>query len=101
MTVSTRTPEGWSGRCTTCGNKLRVEPSATGHDATCPRCGALVWLHPPHRLGHAWVAGRLAVQPVRAVGVRGVAGVSPSPDFPACATHAYMLVVEEVNARKT
>jgi len=47
MTVSTRTPEGWSGRCTTCGNKLRVEPSATGHDATCPRCGALVWLHPP------------------------------------------------------
>src|SRR5436305_2000746 len=44
MNISSRTPEGWPGRCPTCGHRLRVEASPTTHDATCPRCGALVWL---------------------------------------------------------
>src|SRR5205823_2200371 len=34
----------WPGRCPTCGHELCVEPSLPSRDATCPRCGSLVWL---------------------------------------------------------
>lgn len=47
MTISTRTPEGWPGRCSVCGRPLRVEPSPATLDATCPHCGSLVWLSRP------------------------------------------------------
>jgi len=44
MNASTRTPEGWPGKCPTCGHELWIEPSLPSRDATCPRCGSLVWL---------------------------------------------------------
>lgn len=47
MNASTRTPEGWPGHCPTCGHDLCVEPSLPSLDATCPRCGSLVWLSQP------------------------------------------------------
>src|SRR4051794_20061828 len=45
--ISSRTPEGWPGRCPVCGHSLRVDPSLPTCDAPCPRCGALVWLSRP------------------------------------------------------
>jgi hypothetical protein len=59
MTISSRTPEGWPGRCPTCGHPLRVEPSPPTGDATCPRCGCLVWLPRPASSGRAWWGTRL------------------------------------------
>jgi len=44
MTVSSRTPECLSFRCTLCGWEGRLEPSPPGHDAPCPSCGALLWV---------------------------------------------------------
>ncbi|MBO0698247.1 MAG: hypothetical protein J2P46_07630 [Zavarzinella sp.] len=49
MNISSRTPEGWPGRCPTCGRALKVEPSPATRDATCPYCGSLVWLSRPGR----------------------------------------------------
>lgn len=59
MIVSSRTPEGWPGRCPVCGRSLRVEPSVSTHDATCPNCGSLVWLSPSAKRGPARLAIRL------------------------------------------
>ena len=49
MNASTRTPEGWPGRCPTCGHEFRLEPTLPSFDATCPSCGSLVWLSRPTR----------------------------------------------------
>ncbi len=43
MVISSRTPEGSSGRCVVCGSELKVEPSEPLGDAPCPRCGHLIW----------------------------------------------------------
>ncbi len=43
MTVSSRTPEGESGRCPICDSPIVVEPSSFLGDATCPNCGHLIW----------------------------------------------------------
>jgi uncharacterized paraquat-inducible protein A len=44
MTVSSRTPEGYSGRCPVCGKELCVDPSTVPTcDAPCPSCGSLLW----------------------------------------------------------
>lgn len=49
--ISSRTPEGWHGRCTVCGYEVVVEPSATPtRDAPCPDCGSLVWFTRPDEL---------------------------------------------------
>jgi acyl carrier protein len=42
-TISSRTPEGFPSNCPFCGTELQLEFSLQGHDATCPRCGTLVW----------------------------------------------------------
>lgn len=47
MDIPTRTPEGWPGRCPTCGAEVCIDPSWPTRDAICPRCGTLVWLRPP------------------------------------------------------
>jgi anti-anti-sigma factor len=42
--ISSRTPEGWPGRCAVCNRNLNIEPSTfPTRDATCPHCGSLVW----------------------------------------------------------
>src|SRR5262245_18461944 len=46
MCVSSRTPEGWSGRCEVCGQGFRLETSRPALDVSCPHCGSLVWLTP-------------------------------------------------------
>lgn len=42
MTVTTRTPGGWPGRCVLCGKDFQLEFSDPGNDATCPSCGHLI-----------------------------------------------------------
>ena len=49
MTVSSRTPEGMPSRCALCGAETNIDfsdPVAVGQvdaDATCPKCGHLLW----------------------------------------------------------
>lgn len=43
MTISSRTPEGEGGSCPLCQARVVVEPSIFFGDATCPRCGQLLW----------------------------------------------------------
>src|SRR5262245_26887528 len=43
MMPATRTPEGYSGRCSVCGSEFTLEPSVPPGDAPCPNCGCLVW----------------------------------------------------------
>lgn len=45
--ISSRTPEGWFGRCVVCGHEARVDPSHPPGDAPCPNCGSLNWFNPP------------------------------------------------------
>lgn len=47
--ISSRTPEGWFGRCEVCGHEGRVEPSSPTCDAPCPECGSLNWYDPSSR----------------------------------------------------
>lgn len=45
--ISSRTPEGEPIQCGVCGHASAVEPSCFPiPDATCPRCGSLVWVWP-------------------------------------------------------
>lgn len=44
--ASSRTPEGPLNFCTVCGKHCRIEPSPKSLDATCPRCGSLLWPDP-------------------------------------------------------
>lgn len=41
--ISSRTPEGPLGYCQVCRTHSRIEPSVNSLDATCPRCGSLLW----------------------------------------------------------
>lgn len=43
MNTSTRTPEGFPGRCPLCGADTDLEFSDPVGDAPCPQCGCLVW----------------------------------------------------------
>ena len=43
MTISSRTPEGEPTLCPLCLGHVIVEPSVFIGDATCPRCGQLLW----------------------------------------------------------
>jgi acyl carrier protein len=43
MTISSRTPEGEPTTCPLCLANVIVEPSVVIGDATCPRCGQLLW----------------------------------------------------------
>ncbi len=43
MTISSRTPEGEPRTCPLCSAIVFVEPSVLIGDATCPRCGQLLW----------------------------------------------------------
>lgn len=43
MTISSRTPEGIPSHCPICGSELKLEFSDPAGDATCPKCGCLVW----------------------------------------------------------
>lgn len=43
MTISTRTPGGFPGRCPLCGADTDLEFSEPAGDAPCPQCGCLVW----------------------------------------------------------
>ena len=43
MTISSRTPEGQPTSCPLCSANVVVEPSVFIGDATCPRCGQLLW----------------------------------------------------------
>lgn len=46
--ISSRTPEGWDGRCAVCGLFVRIDPSSTPtRDAPCPHCGTLAWFTEP------------------------------------------------------
>ncbi len=68
MIISSRTPEGWPGRCSVCGHPLRIEPSVPSRDATSPHCGSLVWLsQPAKRAGTRFGARLLAVLALAAV----------------------------------
>lgn len=40
--VSSRTPEGWPGRCPVCEKPVHLEPSEPFGDAPCPHCGSLL-----------------------------------------------------------
>ncbi len=42
MTISSRTPEGDSRRCTICGAFVVTEPSEPLGDSVCPQCAALL-----------------------------------------------------------
>ena len=44
MTISSRTPEGLPAECSVCDSEVRMEPSLWFGDATCPKCGQLLWL---------------------------------------------------------
>jgi hypothetical protein len=44
--ASSRTPEGPLNFCPVCGKHCRMEPSPVSLDATCPRCGSLLWPDP-------------------------------------------------------
>lgn len=41
--ISSRTPEGWPGRCPVCEQDVTVEPADALSDAPCPACGTLLW----------------------------------------------------------
>ncbi len=41
--ISSRTPEGRSGRCPVCRNRVCIEPSSPTGDAPCPSCGHLIF----------------------------------------------------------
>jgi acyl carrier protein len=43
MTISSRTPEGEPTTCPLCLADVIVEPTVLIGDATCPRCGQLLW----------------------------------------------------------
>lgn len=43
MTISSRTPEGEPASCPLCRANVIIEPSVLIGDATCPRCGQLLW----------------------------------------------------------
>lgn len=43
MQISSRTPEGQPASCPVCGSEVCVEPSIFFGDATCPKCGTLIW----------------------------------------------------------
>ena len=43
MIISSRTPEGQPGTCPLCLADVVVEPSILFGDATCPKCGQLLW----------------------------------------------------------
>jgi hypothetical protein len=45
-TISSRTPEGSSGRCAICGAGVCIDPSFPPGDAPCPSCGSLIWFSP-------------------------------------------------------
>src|SRR5262245_16406683 len=52
-----RAPEGEPNRCPVCGHDVWLEPSLASGDATCPKCGQLLWFPMP--------AGSLAFQRFR------------------------------------
>lgn len=52
MIISSRTPEGWKGRCRIFGHRFRLEPSVPNGDVTCPNCGTLVWLIDPPKISY-------------------------------------------------
>jgi hypothetical protein len=41
---ASRTPEGEPATCPICGETFDIEPSFPSGDATCPRCGCLIWV---------------------------------------------------------
>jgi acyl carrier protein len=41
--VSSRTPEGQPNHCPVCDADVCIDPSPLFGDATCPRCGSLLW----------------------------------------------------------
>lgn len=43
MTISSRTPEGQPNHCPICNADVCIEPSPLFGDATCPKCGSLLW----------------------------------------------------------
>jgi acyl carrier protein len=43
MSISSRTPEGEPTSCPLCRANVIIEPSVLIGDATCPRCGQLLW----------------------------------------------------------
>lgn len=43
MTISSRTPEGQPTFCPLCMANVVIDPSVFIGDATCPRCGQLLW----------------------------------------------------------
>ncbi len=43
MTISSRTPEGQPNHCPVCSAHVCIDPSPLFGDATCPRCGSLLW----------------------------------------------------------
>lgn len=43
MTTASSTPEGRTSLCPVCGADLAIDPSLSSTDASCPRCGYLLW----------------------------------------------------------
>ena len=41
--ISSRTPEGQPNHCPVCNADVCLEPSPLFADATCPKCGSLLW----------------------------------------------------------
>jgi hypothetical protein len=50
---SSRTPEGRDKYCEICRNDVVIAPSDPPGDATCPRCGCLLWFSPENKPDNA------------------------------------------------
>lgn len=55
-TISSRTPEGEPNSCPLCGAAVVVERSILIGDATCPRCGQLLWFLQSPEKSHFFAA---------------------------------------------
>ena len=58
MTISSRTPEGQPNHCPVCEADVCIDPSPLFGDATCPKCGILLWFLNIQRYSHVFERSR-------------------------------------------
>ncbi len=69
MIISSRTPEGQPASCPLCGASVLIEPSVFIGDATCPRCGQLLWFVQAEEKTRLFDASRSAETKERIIGI--------------------------------
>ncbi len=104
MTISSRTPEGQPNRCPVCDANVCIDPSPLFGDATCPRCGSLLWFlnvqphsHVFERSRSVSVRGRVIAVVAEQLGVdpdRIAENTSFADDFDADSLDTIELVME-------